>query len=361
MIKKRKRKDGTTVYDITVYTGRIIDGKRERQYAHAETMHNARVLEAAMISDNAAMLGRTDALTLAQYVQLYYWPQALKRLAPTTLDTYEQEIRLRILPTLGNVKLREITRQHVQKMIDSCKSRPVAKKSVGTLKTILNEAISDGHITANPACYTLALPTTGQHRDNGLVLQSFAEIYDVLAIVREHGSNCIQRIAYTGLLQGLRPEERYALDWANLDTHKRTITIKNAFVTVSKKHGGNQLKDTKNKPSFRVIPMHHDFVAWLVQQPCGNGAFIVGADGNRISPSTARHRWQRFLLDNPTVPPVTIENMRHSFATAYLAAGGRIEILSRLLGHSNINTTIDRYYRPDVELLRGDFDAINGN
>ena len=75
MIKKRKRKDGTPVYDITVYTGRIIDGKRERQYAHAETMHDARVLEAAMISDNAAMLGRTDALTLRQYVQLYYWPK----------------------------------------------------------------------------------------------------------------------------------------------------------------------------------------------------------------------------------------------------------------------------------------------
>ena len=361
MIKKRKRKDGSTVYDITVYTGRIIDGKRERQYAHAETLHDARVLEAAMISDNAAMIGKTDALTLRQYVQLYYWPSALKRLAPTTLDTYEQEIRLRILPTLGNVQLCEITRQHVQAMVDTCKSRPVAKKCVGTLKTILNEAIADEHITSNPACHTLALPTAGQHRDNGLVLQTFAEIFDVLSIVRTRGSNCVQRIAYTGLLQGLRPEERYALAWANLDTDNHTIAITSAFVTASVKHGGNQIKSTKTAQSNRVIPMHRDFVAWLIEQPNGHGAFIVGADGNRISPSTARHRWQRFLLDNPTVPPVTIENMRHSFATAYLAAGGQIEILSRILGHSNIQTTIDRYYRPDVELLRAGFAAINGN
>jgi site-specific recombinase XerD len=46
--------------------------------------------------------------------------------------------------------------------------------------------------------------------------------------------------------------------------------------------------------------------------------------------------------------------MRHSFATAYLAQGGHIETLSRILGHSNISTTINRYFKPDVEVLRAD-------
>ena len=50
--------------------------------------------------------------------------------------------------------------------------------------------------------------------------------------------------------------------------------------------------------------------------------------------------------------------MRHSFATAYLDAGGRIETLSRILGHANISTTINRYYRPDVKALRHDLDRI---
>ena len=51
---------------------------------------------------------------------------------------------------------------------------------------------------------------------------------------------------------------------------------------------------------------------------------------------------------------VTIENMRHSFATSYLHAGGRVEDLSRILGHSNISTTYRRYVRPSVEdLARG--------
>jgi len=50
--------------------------------------------------------------------------------------------------------------------------------------------------------------------------------------------------------------------------------------------------------------------------------------------------------------------MRHSFATAYLDAGGRIETLSRILGHANISTTVNRYFRPDVKALRNDFDRI---
>ncbi len=43
--------------------------------------------------------------------------------------------------------------------------------------------------------------------------------------------------------------------------------------------------------------------------------------------------------------------MRHSFATSYLHAGGNIEDLSRILGHSDINTTYRRYVRPSVDDL----------
>ena len=100
--------------------------------------------------------------------------------------------------------------------------------------------------------------------------------------------------------------------------------------------------------------MHPDFRSWIAELPNGGKEFIVGANGKRISPSTAQKRWARFLADNPDAQPVTIENMRHSFATSYLDAGGSIEVLSKMLGHANISTTINRYYRPDVDVLRND-------
>lgn len=46
---------------------------------------------------------------------------------------------------------------------------------------------------------------------------------------------------------------------------------------------------------------------------------------------------------------ISIENCRHSFATAYLHGGGNVEDLSKLLGHAEISTTYRRYVRPSAE------------
>ena len=356
-IRARKLKDGTTVWDARIFMGYTADGRPDRRSVTCRTKRAAQLEEAKMLAEKDAMRNRSGRMPLSAFIDAHYWPVASKRLAATSLDTYEKEIRLRIRPHLGNVDVRDIDRARIQRMVDSIATESVARKCVGVLKTILNEAKGDGLIVANPAEATFAMPEKGRKRDNGLVLTTFGQVADLLAIVRENGSQCVQRIAYTGLLQGLRPEERYALDWADVDLGGRTIAVRKAYVASSAKHGGERLKTTKTEQSTRVVPMHPDFAAWVSTVPVGGGPFIVGADGGRISPSTAQKRWARFLRDNPGAPPVTIENMRHSFATSYLHAGGSIEVLSKMLGHSNISTTVNRYYRPDADVLRNDLFA----
>ena len=347
-------RDGTTVYDVRCYMGYTADGKLDRRSVTVRTKRAAQLEESKMLAERDAKRGRSGKMTLAQYIDFHYWPVASKRLAATSLDTYEKEIRLRIKPSLGNVDIRDIDRTNIQRMLNRVQTETVARKCLGVLKTILNEAKGDGLILSNPAIAKYAMPPKGSKRDNGVVLTSFDQIDAFLKTVSQNGSECVQRIAFTGLLCGLRPEERYALNWDDFDVENGTITVDSAYVIASRKHGGTQEKETKTEKSKRVIPMHHDFKEWLVSLERSDGAFITGADGGRISPSTAQKRWRRFLADNPSIPQVTIENMRHSFATAYLAAGGRIEALSKMLGHSNIQTTINRYYRPDIETLKGD-------
>lgn len=350
-IRKSHTKKGIA-YDVTVYAEKDESGKRNRVYARASTLGEARIREAELKAAHSPREATRDTITLNRYIDSLYWPIASKRLAATSLDTYAQEIRLRIKPELGKLKLKDIDRAAIQAMVDKCSTECVAKKALGVLKTILNEAMGDNYIRKNPACSKFAFPDMGNKRDNGLVLASFEEIYDMLSIVDE-ASTCIKRIAYTGLLQGLRPEERYALTWDCFDLTRKTLTISKA--RTYSKHGGVSDKEPKTPKSKRVIPIHPYLYSYLESTPSNKiGAFIQGADGNKISPSTARKRWNRFLADNPECPQVTIENMRHSFATAYLASGGRIEVLSRILGHSNISTTINRYYRPNVDLLRTD-------
>ena len=353
-ITARKLKSGKTVYDARVFVGYTHDGKVDRRSVTCPTKRAAQLEEAKMIAERDARRGRSGKMTLSCYIDNYYWPVALGRLAATSLDTYDQEIRLRILPALGNVDIRDIDRARIQRMVDGIATESVARKTIGTLKTILNEAKGDGLILTNPATAKFALPPKGAKRDNGLVLTSFDQIAAFADIVAHRASQSVQRVVMTGVWQGLRPEERYALDWCDFDMDALTIHVHSAYVSASAKHGGNQEKATKTELSTRTIPMHPKFAEWLEGVPRTDGAFIKGSDGGRITPHTAQNRWRKFLDDNPDVPPVTLENMRHSFATAYLDAGGRIEVLSRLLGHSNISTTINRYYKPDVEHLRDD-------
>ena len=354
-IRKRQTKHGTS-YDVTVY---VHAGKRRTKTVHTKSA--AIALEAAWIAERDAKSTHDGTLTLKQYITRIYWPVASQRLAATSKDTYEQEIRLRINPALGALQLRDIDRAAIQNlMVDKCASAGTAKKSIGVLKTILNEAIHDGYIGKNYACSKFALPSTpSTPRDNGLVLSTFAEIYHALDMVDELASVSVQRIAYTGFLQGLRPEERYALDWSCFDLDAQTLTITQARIKASPLHGGVQDKETKTEKSTRTIPMHPRFHELLLSTPSTrSGAFIQAASSGRISPSTAQHRWRRFLAEHPDFPPVTLENMRHSFATAYLDAGGHIETLSRILGHSNISTTVNRYYKPDVKALHHDMQRI---
>lgn len=350
-IRTRKLANGKSVYDVTVKHG----GKRE--YLTLHSLAEARAAEIELKARYSQPDARRAPVTLQEYISSVYWPIASQRLSATSRDTYEKELRLRILPSLGDMRLRDIDRLSIQKMVDCCKTLSVAKISLAVLKAILSEAVEDGYIQHNYARSRFAMPPEGQRRDNGLVLATFEEIHALLDLVDSRGSECLRRVAYTGLLQGLRPEERYALDWDCFDLGEGTLTIKGARVTASRKNGGVHDKAPKTATSKRVLPLHPRLRA-MVDGLGESGAFIKSSDGGKISPSTAQNGWKRFLRDNPQCPPVTIENMRHSFATAYLAAGGRIEVLSRMLGHSSINTTISRYYRPDLAVMESDASSV---
>ena len=355
-ITARKLKDGSTVYDVRVVMGYRADGKQDRRSVTVRTKRAAQIEESKMIAERYALRGRSGKMTLAQYVDNHYWPVARGRLATTSLDTYRIELDKRILPMLGNMDMRDIDRIAIQRLIDGIPTLDVARKTLGTLKTVLNEAKGDGLILSNPATAKFAMPPKGVKRDNGLVLTTFEQIDDFADIVAHRAHERLVRVVMLGLYQGLRPEERYALDWEDVDVENGTLSISTAYVLASKKHGGTQEKETKTELSKRVIPMHPKFRDWVSALDRGSGAFIPSyyVTVKRMSPSTGRKHWKRFLTDNPDVPQVTLENMRHSFATSYLAAGGRIEVLSKILGHSNIQTTINKYYRPDVETLRLD-------
>lgn len=364
-ITKRKLKNGKTVYDVSEYIGFTLNGKRDRKKVTCYSSREAKIEQAKLIALRDARRNRSGRCTFGQYVDEWYWASTSK-LTASTRDTYEKELRLRLRPAFENVDMRDITRPMVQRMVDSCETRCVAKKALGVLKTVLNQAVGDGLITSNPAFAAYNMPPEGKKRDNGLVITTFEDMKPLLCALNDYSAVdegfCLV-LGTLGLMMGLRPEERYGLDWKDIDFQKQSCTIKQAYLAVSAREGGHNLKEPKTPLSARVLPIPSDACTLLKEYRDRDnvsriGAVLEGVTGKRVSPSTARHRWERFLRwcdeTNRDVLHITIENCRHSYATSYLHAGGNVEDLSRLMGHSNIMTTFKRYVRPDHnDLARG--------
>jgi integrase len=63
---------------------------------------------------------------------------------------------------------------------------------------------------------------------------------------------------------------------------------------------------------------------------------------------TSFHRWWVESIDAADVTYRNPHTTRHTFATRYLRAGGRLETLSMVMGHASIKTTADLYSHLDT-------------
>jgi integrase len=70
--------------------------------------------------------------------------------------------------------------------------------------------------------------------------------------------------------------------------------------------------------------------------------------------------WYRPQLDAAGVAYRNPHVTRHTFATRWLRRGGRLETLSRAMGHSSIRTTADLYAHLDLTDLHRDLALVEG-
>ncbi len=59
------------------------------------------------------------------------------------------------------------------------------------------------------------------------------------------------------------------------------------------------------------------------------------------------------------IEPLHFHCLRHTFATRCVELGFDMKTLSEILGHSNINTTLNRYVHPSMEQKQQNMDKLN--
>ena len=119
----------------------------------------------------------------------------------------------------------------------------------------------------------------------------------------------------------------------------------------------------KTENSIRNIPIP-DFLFEILQQYVQSHtidpeAYIL--TGKKMSfrePRSIEYYFKK-TLKKCQIEPLHFHCLRHTFATRCVELGFDMKTLSEILGHSNINTTLNRYVHPSMEQKQQNMDKLN--
>ncbi|MDO5044574.1 MAG: site-specific integrase [Coriobacteriia bacterium] len=340
---------------VNVDMGRRFDGNRDRRQVTCATKKQAEQVELDLKLEREFTHGKSRQVTLGKFYEDIYKPIVKNRVRAATWDVYESHITKHVLPAFGNIEIVNIKRADIQNFLLAQKTKKIAQNARDALRQILTLAVEYEIVTYNVARGRFKFPESSveptQH--NGEWLTTFEE--HMILFNAAKGSPA-EPLIVIGLSFGLRKGEILGLNWSDIDFTNREIHVQRTFV---RSNNGVSLTEPKTKRSVRDIPMNDYAYHYLKALQKSRKVFalddavIAGWNGKRMNPETAYKTLKRFT-DAHNVPKITLLSMRHSFATACINAGMNPVNVSKLLGHANVETTLNRYVRPKNKELHNE-------
>ena len=368
-IRKRTSKTGAVSYQLVIETERDpVTGKRERSYftyptkkqAEAELQHKIYALNTGGVQTAPSSMKLKDWLT--EWMNVYK-----KDLEATSRASYLERIDYRITPYLGNVPLKNITPSAVQQWLNTLQTTEgLAPKSIANLFNIFNpameRAVVNNMIPSNP-CAHAVLPKKQPYRAQ---VYNRQQIQQLFALVKDTD---MELIVLLGLYLGLRRGEMVALQWSDVDLtngivhiHRNCVLAKGKTVTKAPKSAAGVRSIPLGAPQIQQLKAAYkqyleDKLAWGKGFK-DNDLVIRKPDGSPYNPDSISQKWERFVK-NSGLPVIRLHDLRHSCATALVAAGVNPKTVQTLMGHANMQVTMGIYVHSTPQMNQAAATALN--
>jgi len=256
----------------------------------------------------------------------------------SALRSYEQGMRLRVLPEFGAVRLSELHRPDLQEFADRLLAEGLNPSTIQVtilpLRAIFRRALSRGELAVNP-CNGLQLPAVRGRRER---YATPAEAAALIAAVPATD----RPVWATAMYAGLRRGELQALRAEDVDLANGVIRVEFGW---EYRDGQIPLKSNAGRRKVPIPAVLRSFLETRFAE-CGYSgadrlfAFVSAASSFDPGKLTKRadRAWATAGLER-----ITLHECRHTFASLMIAAGVNPKALQSFMGHANISITLDRY------------------
>ncbi|MFA9414035.1 MULTISPECIES: tyrosine-type recombinase/integrase [unclassified Streptococcus] len=366
------KKDGSTVYRTSIYLGiDQITGRKIKTTVSARTkrelQQKAREKERDFIAKGSTT--HQKAVKVSTYAELVtLWQETnYPTFKPNTIRRYNMEIKRYLLPAFGAIKLSQLNRSYIQKVVNDWARAYNTQLSGGYKlynelhslnKTILAFGVALDAVPSNP-CHDIIVPKrkptpdVKKHFDN----KELSNLLDYLDKLPPTYQNTYKSTLYKFLLAtGCRIGEALALEWSDIDLDVGTVSIsknlqEQGTVSTTKTRQGNRTISIDRKTAL-MLRLYKARQAKKLKEMGNQGIQVVFStclvpypDVNR-----ARERLKKDL-EQLGIHGRSFHAFRHTHASLLLNAGIPYKDLSNRLGHANIAVTMDTYSHlsPDKE------------
>ena len=357
-----QRKDG-------LYVARFVN-----RYGDRTTKHFATIPEAKNWLDEAKYADRHEGILAPSEMVVDEWfefwiENIVGDLAPNTVRNYRERYIHNIKPILGRLKICDVKPLHCKRVLtkmDEDYAGSTIRQTYITMGTMFKSALINDMITKHPM-------------DGVKYTKPVRMVSDVKYLTEDEQKKFLETakrshnyFQYALLLEtGLRTGELIALTWDSINWEKRTLTVSK---TLEFRHGQGcwRAGPPKSLQSYRTIPLTQKAFSILEMLNLRRGErkeaetlsqtleyldrrtgkiltlvmrdlvfvnYRTGEPAKNSSYDTHLYK----ICDEAGIKRISMHVLRHTYATRAIERGVQPKVLQQLLGHANIQVTMDRY------------------
>lgn len=167
---------------------------------------------------------------------------------------------------------------------------------------------------------------------------SYEEFKQFISVVDDEMYSCLFRFYYAS---GCRRGEALALSFDDIDVENNIVSI-NKNLTRKTREGAYKITSPKNHSSYRKLQLPAKLVSDMMNLKKSDDDVFVFGGIDPIADKTLTRRFY-YWIKKSGVKQIVLHGLRHSCASLLISQGLSVVTVSKWLGHSNINETLNTY------------------